>query len=492
MATAESVKAKLQGLIANANAKTGKIDSTLTDAVRTLIGGYGQGGSGIIDVDELPTENIDKNAVYRVGGDGSSVSIYLLDNINGYSGFLEELLGASGTSLRYHVVDTLPAVLELTSESTRTVHIYILKGTGLAYWQVEGEDEPTLFMDADESAFKGLITAKEFESLDKNDPNNDGFYIVDSSYDTLYVYENGSWSMLVGIITVEDLTSTDKNMNAIYRKPKMGAEIYVVMDGAVYPFYYVLLLLSAFAGMSAPEKVYYIVVDMENKESIATTPILEKTRTIWFVYVDAHTGRAYTVTNGEYEYMFDISGLPKFKGIVDHIPTVQDGQGVYTYMKTEYDYYLPKSSGFTKIAPVDETIEFQEAEIYKPYSQLVSRTITDVDIDASQNGIGAYAFAGCSSLKTVKIGYRCDTIGEFAFLNCTALESVTIQHDAGVLGFEIHIASNAFAGCTKLKDVYVGWKQQSENPPNGDYKYATPASEWLPSGATIHYKGTWG
>ncbi len=46
MATAESVKSKLQGLLDSANDKTGSADTTLTDAVDRLISGYGQSGSG--------------------------------------------------------------------------------------------------------------------------------------------------------------------------------------------------------------------------------------------------------------------------------------------------------------------------------------------------------------------------------------------------------------------------------------------------------------
>lgn len=44
MPTADSVKTKLQGLIATANETTGGNDTTLTAAVNTLVGGYGQGG----------------------------------------------------------------------------------------------------------------------------------------------------------------------------------------------------------------------------------------------------------------------------------------------------------------------------------------------------------------------------------------------------------------------------------------------------------------
>ena len=47
MATAESVKQKIQGLISNANNTTGNTDATLTNAVASLIAGFGTGGGGI-------------------------------------------------------------------------------------------------------------------------------------------------------------------------------------------------------------------------------------------------------------------------------------------------------------------------------------------------------------------------------------------------------------------------------------------------------------
>lgn len=46
MATAESVKAKLQNLLTLANGTTGNTDATLTAAVNALIAGFGQGGGG--------------------------------------------------------------------------------------------------------------------------------------------------------------------------------------------------------------------------------------------------------------------------------------------------------------------------------------------------------------------------------------------------------------------------------------------------------------
>lgn len=57
-----SVYGKIQNLITAANNVTGESDTTLTDAVQTLIDGYGQGGGGI-SVDDLATNSAPSGAV---------------------------------------------------------------------------------------------------------------------------------------------------------------------------------------------------------------------------------------------------------------------------------------------------------------------------------------------------------------------------------------------------------------------------------------------
>lgn len=85
MATADSVKTKIQGLIDQANAATGGTDADLTNAVGSLIAGYGQGGSEPV-LEELritengtytPSEGVDgfskviANIAASVGGNGA-------------------------------------------------------------------------------------------------------------------------------------------------------------------------------------------------------------------------------------------------------------------------------------------------------------------------------------------------------------------------------------------------------------------------------------
>lgn len=50
MPTAESVIEKLQGLIDTANATTGEADTTLTDAIASLIAGFGGGSGGTVNI----------------------------------------------------------------------------------------------------------------------------------------------------------------------------------------------------------------------------------------------------------------------------------------------------------------------------------------------------------------------------------------------------------------------------------------------------------
>lgn len=61
MATLDSVKAKIQSLIAKANAKTGRSDANMTSAVNALVSGYNPNGitpSGTINITANGTHNV--------------------------------------------------------------------------------------------------------------------------------------------------------------------------------------------------------------------------------------------------------------------------------------------------------------------------------------------------------------------------------------------------------------------------------------------------
>lgn len=69
MATADSVKAKIQSLISKANAKTGRSDADMTNAVNALVSGYNPNGitpSGTINITSNGTHDVKKYASANV------------------------------------------------------------------------------------------------------------------------------------------------------------------------------------------------------------------------------------------------------------------------------------------------------------------------------------------------------------------------------------------------------------------------------------------
>lgn len=81
MITADSVKAKLQGLINTANTATGNTDADLTAAVHALVAGFGQGGG---------------NEVFIETGTVTTTAVYT--NMSEFRPFMDSL-GETGTCL---------------------------------------------------------------------------------------------------------------------------------------------------------------------------------------------------------------------------------------------------------------------------------------------------------------------------------------------------------------------------------------------------------
>lgn len=79
MATADSVKQKMRGLLTAANDATGKADHDLTEAVASLIAGFGSGGTmlhtGIYQTEEWAV----KDLAFEVPGGASYFAMFMLD-----------------------------------------------------------------------------------------------------------------------------------------------------------------------------------------------------------------------------------------------------------------------------------------------------------------------------------------------------------------------------------------------------------------------------
>lgn len=100
-------------------------------------GGGGSGGSGIIDVTELPTENID--AVYRMNGEESAEILVAIQSgaVMSLGDFFASLVGA--TSVTYYLVDALPDTMTASDmETFSAFYVYILRSTGVGYLSTDG------------------------------------------------------------------------------------------------------------------------------------------------------------------------------------------------------------------------------------------------------------------------------------------------------------------------------------------------------------------
>jgi hypothetical protein len=73
--------------------------------------------------------------------------------------------------------------------------------------------------------------------------------------------------------------------------------------------------------------------------------------------------------------------------------------------------------------------------------------IKSVKIQSNITSIGAYAFAGCTTLSSITIPNSVKSIGSHAFYKCTALTKVEIPKSVTV------ISDRLFQGCTALTDI---------------------------------------
>lgn len=197
MSDYESVK-KIQSLQQHIESFTGKSYSDLTSAVQALKNGYGSsegGGSGIIDVTELPTSGIDENAVYRVTEtiQTEKTEIYVLEG--GTPITLQEALVSAGipTVPNVYVVDVLTSdMLESDLQMFSALHFYILKGDGIAYLNAP--------------AYGGIITMSlvvfQNTGFDKGFTENiyaeteEGVYTTLEAFEDVvryFIRENGEW-----------------------------------------------------------------------------------------------------------------------------------------------------------------------------------------------------------------------------------------------------------------------------------------------------------
>lgn len=121
MATAESVKQKIQGLISNANNTTGNTDATLYDAVASLIAGFGTGGGDGLKYDigefvlDADVKFLDPSLPHNLG----EIPEFILVWTDDFAGLSEGNPAAQQCNLGYVWLKNLTGMLQrLTTTAT--------------------------------------------------------------------------------------------------------------------------------------------------------------------------------------------------------------------------------------------------------------------------------------------------------------------------------------------------------------------------------------
>ena len=134
MATAGSVKQKIQGLISNANNTTGNTDATLYDAVASLIAGFGTGsGDGLkYDIGEFVLDADVKARDPSLPHNLGEIPEFILVWTDDFAGLSEENPAAQQCNLGYIWLKNLTGMLQRVTtaitDDSLTVNFNLLSG----------------------------------------------------------------------------------------------------------------------------------------------------------------------------------------------------------------------------------------------------------------------------------------------------------------------------------------------------------------------------
>ena len=464
MPTVESVKAKIQGLINKANAATSRADTQLSPAVDALIAGYGSGGEGgFIDVTELPTEDINEDAVYRLTEE-KELTLWLAAYMEGaeFNMSLEDFFTMMGmnSTLTLTVVETLPDIMTPTIPGDNIYNCYILESTGIAYISYDGTSATAVPLGEEmlaPGADKGWINSADDIVIDTSTDNASLYTIRHGAQQGLFTYSDGWYEL------EKTLETTEKP-----REPR----VYMIVDGEAVDF---LEYAENSGGSIDVDDIYFVDELPLSKDGM---------------YVLNATGFLYLVSGGRAILITDVFSGNVCYGWVDSVEemdTTKSG-AVYALRGSKTDViYKVGENGTTNEVYIHENDEWQEYVEPTPTQEktvditengtmeavpdegyalskviintnvessggdgaAIARSIVDGTIteysDSEATTVRQYAFYGCSALQRVSAP-KAGQVGQFAFHYCGALQSVEFPE-------AWRIGSYAFEACTAITSI---------------------------------------
>ena len=188
--------------------------------VGTMVAGEGGtgGGNGIIEVPELPTENIDENAVYKLVNNvrTGKTQVYVKTNSDTFYtlGYILMNLAGFPSEPIIHEVDELPAdMIPINMSAPSEAHVYVLRTNGIAYGNIVGVGVCTASM----ILFNGSDLYDKGATDDISAETEIGVFtsFATTKQITLwFIYQNGDWVEITSHI-VETKASGDVNIEML-------------------------------------------------------------------------------------------------------------------------------------------------------------------------------------------------------------------------------------------------------------------------------------
>ena len=478
MSRAHNVVNKLQGLIDKSNNCTKKHDTDLHGAIDSLIEGFGkgEGGSGIIDVTELPTENIDENAVYRVLG--SPIVKFWIVTPETKAEFADYFKADSGLEIKLptYVVTELPEVMERMDMSALpfTLPVYVLESTGYGYVSSDGTNNSESVGSL--SMIAGVPDKGWIDDIETITPSEDtaGIYTVrdGESYPTLYTYSNGEWAKFMDSNEYEEIVSDyETEIDAReFKLARINFDDYAVLDEAK----------TTWVGISE-QGVDARCYEVPNTITAIGEGALKSVKILKHISFEENS----TLSNIGAEAFRLHTSLANIE-LPDSVTSI--GANAFNCCFGLTEMIIPSkvtSIGEGAFWDCDNLVSVNVPDTMTSISNHTFHgcdSLTNITIGNNITSIGDYAFQDCGSLTSITIPDGVTSIGQSTFRNCSNLTSIIIPDSVTTIGgyaFQggsnltsvtigsgvTTIGTNAFENCTNLNAVYItdiaAWSSRS-------------------------------
>lgn len=344
--------------------------------------GGGSGGGGIIDVTELPTENIDENAVYRVTESytAGSNDLYMVKE-GMFMTVSDYWVSMVGIPPNIYYVDKLPNdMLETDFTNYSAANIYVVESSGIGYifaFQSVMSLGKTLF--GDESYDKGI-------SDDIISETEDGVYYTVAQSGSVIKYftrENEEWAEITAHI-YQVLPNGASKFTPLFGNYEVE-EIEVTQTGTVVD-----------------------IITMINNDKVIPSKIKVNTPST----ADLISGDITEITK---DYFLRADG---------------------SYVTSLISYSLAGKL-FEKIELPAELTHIYDNAFY------MCTRLQSIEFGESLTFIDYYAFKYCSRLQRVTFRGKPNGIDTSAFENCTALTTINVPWSEGEVAGAPWGATNA-------------------------------------------------